>query len=432
MKVLLLLLFATLAIGAYGKAFEVHPLRQEPVEKMSKVGELGGVESGEELHEDAKMYVERIMEKMNTDPQVTYQWKFDRLLQVHKKLVAGIKYSITFIAAQTSCKKGENIENCEVHKQAAKKICTYDVYVREWESYEEFTRRGCYAHPDAPLRLKSHRLRNNQEDSVTVSGDKKMHLSKQVKPKDFAAWNLFNGFIDRYNRTYSTKKETLRRFRIYKRNLRAAKMWQENEQGTAEYGETPFMDMTTVEFRKTMLPYVWGKPRVPDTKADIASLPVQDLPESHDWRQKGVVTEVKNQGSCGSCWAFSVTGNIEGQWAIKKGKLLSLSEQELVDCDVVDQGCNGGLPSNAYKEIIRMGGLEPEDQYPYEGHGDTCHLARKDIAVYINDSVVLPKDEKKMAMWLFSKGPISIGRCPTKDCMHDKWIGKHNQESLFK
>lgn len=80
-----------------------------------------------------------------------------------------------------------------------------------------------------------------------------------------------------------------------------------------------------------------------------AEIPDIDLPYEFDWRTKGVVSGVRNQGACGSCWAFSAIENVEGQYAIKHGQLMELSEQELIDCDKTDDGCGGGLMDNAYR-----------------------------------------------------------------------------------
>ncbi|KAG7223582.1 hypothetical protein INR49_028475 [Caranx melampygus] len=131
-------------------------------------------------------------------------------------------------------------------------------------------------------------------------------------------------------------------------------------------------------------------------------------PASWDWRDHGAVGPVKNQGMCGSCWAFSVVGNIEGQWFLKNGALLSLSEQELVDCDGLDQACRGGLPSNAYEAIEKLGGVETETDYSYTGHKQRCDFTTKKVAAYINSSVELPKDEKEIAAWLAENGPVSV------------------------
>jgi len=101
-------------------------------------------------------------------------------------------------------------------------------------------------------------------------------------------------------------------------------------------------------------------------------LPINDLPASIDWREKGAVNPVQNQGQCGSCWAFSSTAAIEGAHQIKTGNLLKLSEQQFVDCDTKSSGCNGGLEVWAFA-YAENNAIELETEYPYKGRDGSCN-----------------------------------------------------------
>jgi len=256
------------------------------------------------------------------------------------------------------------------------------------------------APPTSPSATATIKLLKRIEDSVRQSGDF----------RESFLFQKFKDFIGVYSKKYESENEAAKRFAHFKDNMKLVEKIQAKEKGTGKYGPNKFSDLSAEEFRKYFLsPKPWDLTRKPQRKVALTAAQLRDVPDSFDWREHNAVTPVKNQGYCGSCWAFSTTGNIEGQWAIRKGKLLNLSEQELVDCDKIDQGCNGGLPSDAYKEIIRLGGLETEADYPYDGQDEKCHFNKTDIKVTIDDSVQLPTNETELKAWLFHNGPISIG-----------------------
>jgi len=206
---------------------------------------------------------------------------------------------------------------------------------------------------------------------------------------------------------------------IFRENMKKVQFLRETELGTAIYGPTQFSDLEDHEYRAGYLGLNTGLEAKPEfgtefLLTDPSSLmggeeTLGKLPELFDWRSYNAVTPVKNQGMCGSCWAFSVTGNVEGQMAVKHHRLLSLSEQELVDCDREDHGCEGGLPMNAYHAIEELGGLETEADYDYEGHEEKCHFDRSKIMAKVVGGKQLPEDEVALAHWLMKNGPISIG-----------------------
>ncbi|XP_007518834.1 cathepsin F [Erinaceus europaeus] len=233
-------------------------------------------------------------------------------------------------------------------------------------------------------------------------------LNKESLSQDFSekVASAFKDFVITYNRTYETKEEAQWRLTVFTTNLMRAQKIQALDRGTAQYGVTKFSDLTEEEFRTIYLNPLLKEE--PSTKMRPAKSVGNSAPPEWDWRDKGAVTNVKDQGMCGSCWAFSVTGNVEGQWFLKQGALLSLSEQELLDCDKLDKGCMGGFPSSAYSAIKVLGGLETEEDYSYRGHLQTCSFSEGKAKVYINDSVELSRSEQKLAAWLAKNGPISV------------------------
>lgn len=135
------------------------------------------------------------------------------------------------------------------------------------------------------------------------------------------------------------------------------------------------------------------------------------IPEEIDWREKGAVTPVKDQGQCGSCWSFSATGSLEGQHFRKSGKLVSLSEQNLIDCSTKygNEGCNGGLMDNAFKYIQDNRGIDTEKTYPYEAQDDKCRYKTMDKGADDKGYVDIPQgDEEKLKEALATIGPVAV------------------------
>jgi cathepsin F len=219
---------------------------------------------------------------------------------------------------------------------------------------------------------------------------------------------LFDEFGAAFGRSYSTMEERKQRLGVFSQNLEHIKKMQLVDSGAAYSHVTPFADWTVEEFsaRNTLKPELFD-----GLSMEKDQLHNTSLPDEFDWREKGAVNDVKNQGQCGSCWAFSTVANIEGVNFVNMKKLVSLSEQELVDCDHSgDQGCQGGLPSNAFKFLISSKtGLELESQYPYTGRNGACSLAKAKEAVSISSWKQVSTDEDQMAAALVQYGPLSIG-----------------------
>lgn len=225
--------------------------------------------------------------------------------------------------------------------------------------------------------------------------------------------NLYEEWLVKHGKAYNAIGEKEKRFEIFKDNL---KFIDEHNSQKRSYkvGLNRFADMTNEEYRSVFLgTRNEAKRRVAKAKGVSQRYAVRGgdmLPERVDWRERGAVAPVKNQGSCGSCWAFSTVAAVEGINQIVTGELIELSEQELVDCDkVYNAGCNGGLMDYAFEFIISNGGMDTESDYPYRGVDGACDPARKNAKIVSIDGYEdVPAYNEEALKKAVSHQPVSV------------------------
>nr|APM86430.1 dionain 4 [Dionaea muscipula] len=248
-------------------------------------------------------------------------------------------------------------------------------------------------------------------DMSIITYDQK-HPSKPSR-SDLEVRRIYETWLVRHRKNYNGLGEKEKRFEIFKDNLAFV---DEHNAVDRPYklGLNRFADLTNDEFRSMYL----GAKR-DDTrkmlkgKSDRYAFRVGDdeeLPAAVDWREKGAVGPVKDQGQCGSCWAFSTIGAVEGINQIVTGDLILLSEQELVDCDTsYNSGCNGGLMDYAFEFITQNGGIDSEEDYPYAAENNMCDQNRRNAKVVTIDGYEdVPENDEKSLQKAVAHQPVSV------------------------
>ncbi|OMO98803.1 hypothetical protein COLO4_13686 [Corchorus olitorius] len=233
--------------------------------------------------------------------------------------------------------------------------------------------------------------------------------SRTLQDQDAGMAERHEQWMAQYGRIYKDENEKDKRFKIFKENVARIDSFNAANDKPYKLGINQFADLTNEEFRASRNGY--KAHMCSDRAASFKYENVSDVPSAMDWRTKGAVTPVKDQGQCGCCWAFSAVAAMEGITGIKTGKLISLSEQELVDCDTEgeDQGCNGGLMDDAFKFIVNNQGLTTESDYPYKGVDGTCNAKKEaDHAAKITGFEDVPANSEAALLKAVASQPVSV------------------------
>lgn len=216
--------------------------------------------------------------------------------------------------------------------------------------------------------------------------------------------NAFAGFLKTHSKVYEGD-EVQYRFSVFKSTMDTIR---EHNDGNHSWTMVVnrFSDLTPVEFEHMHLGY-FHRPNANKNYADLSDM---EAANDIDCSTKGAVTPIKDQAQCGSCWAFSTTGSTEGANFISKGELVSVSEQQLVDCSgsYGNQGCNGGLMDNAFKYYLGKGkGATLESAYPYTGRDGSCKSGLT-VAVTISKFTDVPANSESGLKTAVTQQPVSV------------------------
>jgi len=204
---------------------------------------------------------------------------------------------------------------------------------------------------------------------------------------------MWGAWKTQYKKTYVGEEDSTR-YSIFLQNFDKIQKFN-SENSSLKLALNKFGDLSGEEFKKIYTGCGFTKSDVEKSnKRFLKVSTTTDLPEAVDWRESGVVTDPKDQGQCGSCWAFSATGALESYYALRIGSLVKFSEQQIVDCNgAPNLGCNGGFPHLAL-EYASQNGLQLEEDYPYTGKDGVCKFdANKAIQINIGYAFTPPNNK---------------------------------------
>ncbi|CAA6659602.1 unnamed protein product [Spirodela intermedia] len=245
-----------------------------------------------------------------------------------------------------------------------------------------------------------------------------VHFEEKDLATEHSLWDLY----ERWWSHHAVKRELdekRRRFPVFKDNVRFIH-GHNRKDSTYKLGLNKYGDMTSEEFRRASAGFKLQRRRGgPRASGEFSNANATATPPSVDWRQKGAVTPVKDQGDCGGCWAFSAVAAVEGITQIRTSKLVSLSEQELIDCNTAEnQGCGGGLMDYAFEFIKNNGGIAAARDYPYTAADGACDTDKENSpAATIDGHEDVPANDEDALLKAVANQPVSgvfAGDCGTE------------------